>query len=140
MKCKRCGAQYSAKELKCPYCGEPNSLGMHWKNTEENAKNETENTRKRVRHSAPLYVIDQIWNVVIVCIVLMAALTIAIAVVGGVFETLHDRYVRSTASVAEADAILETEDTEVLVQYVKEHSRFWEDGYDKYTERVQIYQ
>ena len=138
MKCKRCGAQYSAKELKCPYCGEPNSLGMHWKNTEENAKNETENIRKRVRHSAPLYVIDQIWNVVIVCIVLMAALTIAIAVVGGVFETLHDRYVRSTASVAEADAILETEDTEVLVQYVKEHSLFWEDGYDKYTERVQI--
>ena len=46
MKCKRCGAQYSAKELKCPYCGEPNSLGMHWKNTEENAKNETENTRR----------------------------------------------------------------------------------------------
>ena len=43
MKCKRCGAQYSAKELECPYCGEPNSLGMHWKNTEEKAKNETEN-------------------------------------------------------------------------------------------------
>lgn len=140
MKCKRCGAQYSAKELKCPYCGEPNSLGIHWKSTEENARSETENTRKRVRHSAPLYVIDQIWNVVIVCIVLMAALFIAIALVGGVYETLHNRYVRSTASVAEADVILETEDTEALVQYVKEHSLYWEDGYDKYTERVQIYQ
>ena len=140
MKCKRCGAQYSAKELKCPYCGEPNSLGIHWKNTEENARSETENTRKRVRHSAPLYVMNQVWNVVIICVVLLVILFIAVAVIGGVIEKLHDRHVRSTASVTEADAILETGNTEALVQYVKEHSLYWEDGYDKYTERVQIYQ
>lgn len=140
MKCKRCGAQYSAKELKCPYCGEPNSLGMNWKSTEENARSETENTRKRVRHSAPLYVINQIWNVVIICIVLLIILFIAVAVIGGGIETLHKRHVRSTASVIEADALLEAEDTEALVQYVKEHSLLWEDGYDKYAERVMIYQ
>ena len=140
MKCKRCGAQYSAKELKCPYCGEPNSLGINWKSTEENARSETENTRKRIKHSAPLYVINQIWNVVIVCVILLVILFIAVTAIGAGIETLHDRHVRSTASKTEADALLEKEDTEALVQYVKAHSLYWEDGYDKYTERVRIYQ
>lgn len=34
MICKKCGYDYPAKELKCPYCGEVNPLGEKWKNEE----------------------------------------------------------------------------------------------------------
>ena len=30
MKCSKCGYDYPARETKCPYCGEPNKLGMEW--------------------------------------------------------------------------------------------------------------
>lgn len=140
MKCKRCGAQYSTKELKCPYCGEPNSLGMNWKNTEENARNETESIRKRVRHSAPLYVINQIWNVVIVVAILLLVLFVLITAILYGIETLHDKYVQSTASVVEADALLEADDIEELVEYIEEHDLYQKEEYEKYTERVMIYE
>lgn len=139
MKCKRCGAQYSTKELKCPYCGEPNSLGMNWKTTEENARNETESIRKRVRHSAPLYVINQIWNVVIVVAVLLLVLFVLITAILYGIETLHDKYVQSTASVVEADALLESDDIEELVEYIEEHDLYQKEEYEKYTERVMVY-
>ena len=140
MKCKRCGAQYSTKELKCPYCGEPNSLGMNWKNTEENARNETESIRKRVRHSAPLYVINQIWNVVIVVAILLLVLFVLITAILYGIETLHDKYVQSTASVVEADALMEADDIEELAKYIEEHALYQKEGYEKYTERVMIYE
>lgn len=139
MKCKRCGAQYSTKELKCPYCGEPNSLGMNWKTTEENARNETESIRKRVRHSAPLYVINQIWNVVIVVAVLLLVLFVLITAILYGIETLHDKYVQSTASAVEADALLESDDIEELVEYIEEHDLYQKEEYEKYTERVMVY-
>ena len=139
MRCRRCGAQYSAKELKCPYCGEPNSLGIKWKHTEENARSETENTRKRIRHSAPLYVVNQVMNVIVIACVLLFILLFAGALIAGGVEMLHDKHVRSTASVAEADALLEADDNESLVQYVEEHSLYQEEAYEKYTERVYIY-
>ena len=114
-------------------------MGMSWKNTEENARNETESTRKRVRHSAPLYVINQIWNVVIIVTVLLLVLFVLITAILYGIETLHDKYVRSTASVVEADALLEADDIEELVEYVEEHDLYQKEVYEKYTERVMIY-
>ena len=41
MICKKCGYDYPAKELKCPYCGEVNPLGEKWKSEENLARKET---------------------------------------------------------------------------------------------------
>ena len=54
MICKKCGYDYPAKELKCPYCGEVNPLGEKWKNEENLARKETLLTKARVIHSMPL--------------------------------------------------------------------------------------
>lgn len=41
MKCSKCGYDYPAKETKCPYCGEPNKLGMEWEKEEDETRKET---------------------------------------------------------------------------------------------------
>ena len=60
MICKKCGYDYPAKKLKCPYCGEVNPLGEKWKNEENLARKETLLTKARVIHSMPLYVADKV--------------------------------------------------------------------------------
>ena len=38
MKCSKCGYDYPARETKCPYCGEPNKLGMEWEKEEDETR------------------------------------------------------------------------------------------------------
>ena len=40
MKCKNCGANYRAKEEKCPYCGTANPRGLRWKQEKQAAEAE----------------------------------------------------------------------------------------------------
>ena len=54
MKCSKCGYDYPAKETKCPYCGEPNKLGMEWEKEEDETRKETLLTKAKVLHSMPL--------------------------------------------------------------------------------------
>ena len=60
MKCSKCGYDYPAKETKCPYCGEPNKLGMEWEKEEDETRKETLLTKAKVLHSMPLYVANKI--------------------------------------------------------------------------------
>ena len=86
MICKKCGYDYPAKELKCPYCGEVNPLGEKWKNEENLARKETLLTKARVIHSMPLYVADKVMNVILLVITAVTALTflvLAIVWAGG---------------------------------------------------------
>ena len=53
MICKKCGYDYPAKELKCPYCGEPNPLGEKWRNEENLARKETLLAKAKIIHSMP---------------------------------------------------------------------------------------
>ena len=43
MKCSKCGYDYPAKETKCPYCGEPNKLGMEWEKEEDETRKDLYN-------------------------------------------------------------------------------------------------
>ena len=54
MKCSKCGYDYPAKETKCPYCGEPNKLGMEWEKEEDETRKETLLTKAKVLHSMDL--------------------------------------------------------------------------------------
>ncbi len=84
MICKKCGYDYPAKELKCPYCGEVNPLGEKWKNEENLARKETLLTKARVIHSMPLYVADKVMNVILLVITAVTALTfLVLAIVFG---------------------------------------------------------
>ena len=65
MICKKCGYDYPAKELKCPYCGEPNPLGEKWRNEENLARKEALLAKAKIIHSMPLYVADKVMNVIL---------------------------------------------------------------------------
>ena len=65
MKCSKCGYDYPAKETKCPYCGEPNKLGMEWEKEEDETRKETLLTKAKVLHSMPLYVANKIMNIIL---------------------------------------------------------------------------
>ena len=49
MKCSKCGYDYPARETKCPYCGEPNKLGMEWEKEEDETRKENRNRSYRGR-------------------------------------------------------------------------------------------
>ena len=40
MKCKKCGAHYRTRELRCPYCGTANPKGEQWQTQRESAEKE----------------------------------------------------------------------------------------------------
>ena len=102
MICKKCGYDYPAKKLKCPYCGEVNPLGEKWKNEENLARKETLLTKARVIHSMPLYVADKVMNVILLVITAVTALTfLVLAIVFGL-EGIHITRQHNQASVQEA--------------------------------------
>ena len=105
MICKKCGYDYPAKELKCPYCGEVNPLGEKWKNEENLARKETLLTKARVIHSMPLYVADKVMNVILLVITAVTALTfLVLAIVFGL-EGIHITRQHNQASVQEAEEL-----------------------------------
>ena len=82
MICKKCGYDYPAKELKCPYCGEPNPLGEKWRNEENLARKETLLAKAKIIHSMPLYVADKVMNVILLVVVAVTAIMILVLAIG----------------------------------------------------------
>lgn len=56
MKCKSCGANFPAREVRCPYCGTPNPKGMRWADRMDEAEREYRQTRDQVKKELPLQV------------------------------------------------------------------------------------
>lgn len=139
MICKKCGYDYPAKKLKCPYCGEVNPLGEKWKNEENLARKETLLTKARVIHSMPLYVADKVMNVILLVITAVTALTfLVLAIVFGL-EGIHITRQHNQASVQEAEELLVAGDYTGLYDYLKSHQVYGQEGFKKYTERVRLY-
>ena len=139
MICKKCGYDYPAKELKCPYCGEVNPLGEKWENEENLARKETMLTKARVIHSMPLYVADKVMNVILLVITAVTALTfLVLAIVFGL-EGIHITRQHNQASVQEAEELFTAEDYVGLYDYLKSHQVYGQEGFKKYTERVRLY-
>ena len=87
MKCSKCGYDYPAKETKCPYCGEPNKLGMEWEKEEDETRKETLLTKAKVLHSMPLYVANKIMNIILLlAVVLLVVLFLVFFILGYVDE------------------------------------------------------
>lgn len=140
MKCKRCGAEYASKELKCPYCGEENPLGIRWKTSEEETQLKTEHTKKAVLRSAPLYVINQLWNVVLIAFAVFLLITFVIAAAGGAVDMLRTKHVQETASIEAAEELYRAKKYDALYQYVSEHELYSAgDEFQKYVWWSQIY-
>ena len=136
MICKKCGYDYPAKELKCPYCGEPNPLGEKWRNEENLARKETLLAKAKIIHSMPLYVADKVMNVILLVVVAVTAITILVLAIGVGLEDIHITCQRNRASVQEAEELLAAEDYTGLYDYLHSYEVYGQEKFEKYTERV----
>ena len=139
MICKKCGYDYPAKELKCPYCGEPNPLGEKWRNEENLARKETLLAKAKIIHSMPLYVADKVMNVILLVVVAVTAITILALAIGVGLEDIHITCQRNRASVQEAEELLAAEDYTGLYDYLHSYEVYGQEKFEKYTERVRLY-
>lgn len=139
MKCLKCGYDYPAKDTKCPYCGEPNQLGMRWQQEEEDKRKDTLLTKARVLHSMPLYVVSNILNIILLITVVSFLLCIAYLAIEAAITLKYDEYHKKKASVEQAEQLYAKDDNAALNAYLHDYNIYAEDGYEKYTERVNIY-
>ena len=139
MICKKCGYDYPAKELKCPYCGEPNPLGEKWRNEENLARKEALLAKAKIIHSMPLYVADKVMNVILLVVVAVTAITILVLAIGVGLEDIHITCQRNRASVQEAEELLAAEDYTGLYDYLHSYEVYGQEEFEKYTERVRLY-
>ena len=139
MKCSKCGYDYPAKETKCPYCGEPNKLGMEWEKEEDETRKETLLTKAKVLHSMPLYVANKIMNIILLLAVVLLVVLFLVFFILGYVDEKHTEHQKRLASVEAAEEIFRTGDNAALDAYLHEYEVYAEDGYEKYTERVDIY-
>lgn len=139
MKCSKCGYDYPARETKCPYCGEPNKLGMEWEKEEDETRKETLLTKAKVLHSMPLYVANKIMNIILLLAVVLLVVLFLVFFILGYVDEKHTEHQKRSASVEAAEEIFKTRDNAALDAYLHEYEVYAEDGYEKYTERVDIY-
>ncbi|MGN0341249.1 MAG: zinc ribbon domain-containing protein [Roseburia sp.] len=139
MECAKCGYDYPAKDVKCPYCGEPNPLGIAWKQEEEEKTTEMNLTKKKILHSMPLYITNKIFNVILLMAMLLVIIFLLIAFVFGGVESVVRAHRQSQASVEEAEALLAANDNEALQTYLKQYDVSGTEEYEKYFERVLLY-
>lgn len=139
MICKKCGYDYPAKELKCPYCGEPNPLGEKWKNEENQARKETLLAKAKVIHSMPLYVADKVMNVILLVAVAVTVITILVLMIAYGAESIHITRQQDAASVQDAEELLAAEDYTGLYAYLQSHQVYGQADFKKYTGRVRLY-
>ena len=139
MICKKCGYDYPAKEVKCPYCGERNPLGEKWRNEENLARKETLLTKAKIIHSMPLYVADKVMNVILLVVVAVTAIAILVLAIGVGLEDIHITCQRNRASVQEAEELFVAEDYVGLYDYLQSYEVYGQEEFKKYTERVRLY-
>ena len=127
MKCSKCGYDYPARETKCPYCGEPNKLGMEWEKEEDETRKETLLTKAKVLHSMPLYVANKIMN-----IILLSGSCTSCCFISCLFhfQAMWMKSIQNirkeSASVEAAEEIFKTGDNAALDAYLHEYEVYAE--------------
>lgn len=121
MKCENCGADFSAKELQCPFCGTVNPTGVKWTEEEAQARNQVEHTRKMVIRSAPLYVANRVVNRILAVFLVLAILLFAGTFVAFWIEEKVTEHRQSTAVFSEAEALRQAGDYQGLKEYLDFH-------------------
>ena len=76
MKCENCGAEYGARELKCPYCGTKNLTGAQWQQEEEHAQQRMRQEKSWAIRKAPIYVVNRVANVILLVSLALFVLSI----------------------------------------------------------------
>ena len=125
MKCSKCGYDYPARETKCPYCGEPNKLGMEWEKEEDETRKETLLTKAKVLHSMPLYVANKIMNIILLLAVVLLVVLFLVFFILGYVDEKHTEHQKRSASVEAAEEIFKTDDYRISEIEFQENQKYF---------------
>lgn len=122
MKCKNCGADYSSYELKCPYCGTPNPIGLNRKKQKDDIDRKFTMLKwqELIRSESDIHV--KVLGRAVAAMIVLTVICIVVTTFFGVRQEMNDRPEHSrnqTKSEIEAD-IQECVDTENYrqIQYI----------------------
>lgn len=142
MKCENCGADYSAKELRCPFCGTVNKTGVAWNAEEEQAKSRVENTRKTVIQSAPMYVTNRVLNAILIVFAVMVVVLFGVTATVFWGEEKIANHKRSKAVYSDVKAMYDAGDYAGVREYLDSYDLDVSSGsvYAPFYEGVQFYE
>ena len=90
MKCENCGAEYGARELKCPYCGTKNLTGAQWQQEEEHAQQRMRQEKSWAIRKAPIYVVNRVANVILLVSLALFVLSIVVVAILCTVEEIRE--------------------------------------------------
>ena len=138
MKCKSCGANYKTKNLTCPYCGETNILGLHWKQEEDAAAENYRKTKMDVLRSAPFYVVDQILNRILLVMGVLVAIVFVISKVEEPISEWKNEHKRAQVDVSRMEELYQAGSYQELYEYMVEYCVYNEKEYAKYSQYISM--
>ena len=142
MKCENCGAEYRAKELKCPYCGTVNHTGMNWKAEEDREKSRAEQEKTAALKRTPLFVVNRVANTILVLSLVLLVVFFIVSAIGIKVEEVTTDQKRRKADFARAKEYYDAEDFVALDHYLTEYDLYYteDERYDMMCEAALFHQ
>ncbi|MDD6194684.1 MAG: hypothetical protein PUB19_07280 [Lachnospiraceae bacterium] len=142
MKCENCGAEYGAREIRCPYCGTQNHTGIQWKQEEEQAEERVEKEKAFAIKRAPIYVVNRVANTILLVSLILLVLSFVVMAICFKVEEVSDKHKQKSAVYDEAEQLYKSEDFVALDDYLEEHDLYFadDDRYDVMCEAAKLYE
>lgn len=139
MKCESCGGNYSHSEIKCPYCGKENNIGLKWREQEQTAKTRLERLEQRINQFIPLHILDKVLNGIIIFCGVAIALTIFLSE-SEMFQDFKNKIKRANADVSVLEEMYQQEDYKGIRDYVYDYELEGEAEFYKYVQLTAMYE
>lgn len=141
MKCENCGAEYGARELKCPYCGTKNLTGAQWQQEEEHAQQRMRQEKSWAIRKASIYVVNRVANVILLVSLALFVLSIVVVAILCKVEEIRDDHKRAQAVYEDAEKLYLEEDFVALDHYLDDHDLYYshDEKYDVLCEAALFY-
>ena len=142
MKCKSCGANYKTKELKCPYCGRVNALGLIWQKERSEAELEYLNAKDAAHKKIfSLYTLNRLLNrfLLIVALLIILEIIFVIGFVSIYFGVYKPKHKFSDKTVSTMKEYYDNQDYAKLYIFMSDNELFSK-YYFAYTQAALMYQ
>lgn len=141
MKCENCGAEYGARELKCPYCGTKNLTGAQWQQEEESARQRIRQEKLSAIRKGPVYVVNRVANVILLVSLALFVLSVVVVAILCKVEEVRDDHKRTQAVYEDAEKLYQEEDFVALDHYLDDHDLYYshDEKYDVLCEAALFY-
>lgn len=141
MKCPNCGANFSSKELVCPYCGAENQTGRRWAAERRAAEQDYREGVRQAKRKMPLYILNRAmsWVLgVLAALVLLYVVGMFLFFFSGEAVNTVQNETQRTQIEQEMQRLYEGEEFGQLYQYMEKRDLVGPEYYE-YTQMVLLH-